>query len=63
MVEQHVSFGLSYWIGDRSLLDFGYTHAFKHTISEQGTNLLGAATALSSSLSEDSFELGFHHRF
>ena len=54
---------VAYRFGVRSSLDFGYTHAFKYTISEHGTNLLGAASALSSSLNEDSFELGFHHRF
>ena len=63
IVEQHLSFGLSYRFGERSSLDLGYTHAFKNTINEQGTNLLGAPITLSASLSEDSFELGFHHRF
>ncbi len=63
VVEQHVSFGLGYRFDERSSLDLGYTHAFKNTITEQGTNLVGAATTLSSTLSEDSFEVGFHHRF
>ena len=63
VVEQHVSFGLSYRFGEHATIDLGYTHAFKNTITEQGTNLLGAPTTLSSSLSEDSFEVGYHHRF
>jgi long-chain fatty acid transport protein len=63
VVEQHVSIGLSYRLGAGSSLDFGYTHAFRNTVTEQGTNLLGAPTTLSSRLSEDSLELGFHHRF
>ncbi len=63
VVENHLSFGLSYRLGEHSTIDLGYTHAFKGTITEQGKNLLGAPTTLSSSLSEDSFELGFHHRF
>jgi long-chain fatty acid transport protein len=63
VVEQHLSFGVSYRFGEHSTVDLGYTHAFKNSITEQGTNLLGAATTLSSSLSEDSFEVGFHHRF
>jgi len=63
IVEQHVSFGLSYRLGARSTIEAGYTHAFKQTITEQGTNLLGAPTTLSSSLSEDSFELGLKYQF
>jgi long-chain fatty acid transport protein len=63
IVEQHASVGLSYRLSAGSSLDLGYTHAFKNTIAERGTNLLGAPVTLSSSLSEDSFELGFHHRF
>ena len=63
IVEQHVGLGISYRFSAASSLDLGYTHAFKNTITEQGTNLLGAPVILSSSLSEDSFEVGFHHRF
>jgi long-chain fatty acid transport protein len=63
IVEHHVSLGLGYRLGDRSSLDVGYTHAFKNTITEQGTNLLGAPVTLSSRLSEDSFELGLKYRF
>jgi long-chain fatty acid transport protein len=63
VVEQHLSIGLGYRLGAHATIDVGYTHAFKNTISEQGTNLLGAPTTLSSSLSEDSFELGFKYQF
>jgi long-chain fatty acid transport protein len=63
IVEHHLSVGLGYRLSDRSSLDAGYTHAFRNTITEQGTNLLGSPVTLSSRLSEDSFELGFKYRF
>ena len=63
VVEQHLSFGLDYRLGAHATLQAGYTHAFKHTITEQGTNLLGTPTTLSSGLSEDSFELGFKYQY
>jgi len=63
IVEHHLSVGLGSRLSDRSSLDAGYTHAFRNTITEQGTNLLGSPVTLSSRLSEDSFELGFKYRF
>jgi long-chain fatty acid transport protein len=63
VVENHASIGFDYRVNARASLDVGYTHAFKNTVTEQGTNLLGAPVTLSSSLSEDSFELGFKYRF
>ncbi|MDD2764956.1 MAG: outer membrane protein transport protein [Opitutaceae bacterium] len=63
IVEHHVGLGLSYRFNGRASLEAGYTHAFRNTITERGTNLLGAPVTLSSSLSEDSFELGFKYRF
>jgi len=48
-----------------SILDsnpMGYTHAFRHTVSESGIGFAGP-TSITSSLSEDSWELGFKYRF
>jgi len=63
VVQSHFSLGLSYSVGIGSTIEAGYTHAFKNTVSEQGTKLLGIPTTLSSSLSEDSYEIGFKYRF
>ncbi len=63
IVEQHLGLGLSYRLTPASSLDFGYTRAFRKTVSEQGKNLLGTSVTLSSGLSEDSFELGWVQHF
>lgn len=63
VVENHAALGFSYSLGRGATLDVGYTHAFKNTVSEVGTNLLGAPTTLASSLSEDSYEIGLSWRF
>jgi long-chain fatty acid transport protein len=63
IVENHVSFGLSYAFDNRSSLEIGYTHSFKYTVTEQGLNVLGASTTVSSTLSEDSYEVGYRYRF
>jgi len=63
VVENHVSLGLSYAFDKQSSLELGYTRSFSKTISEQGLNLLGSSTTISSSLSEDSYEVGYRYRF
>lgn len=63
IVEQHLGLGLSYRLSPATTLDFGYTRAFRKTVTENGLNLLGAPVTLASDLSEDSFELGLAHRF
>ncbi|MBI3884822.1 MAG: outer membrane protein transport protein [Opitutae bacterium] len=63
IVVQHVSVGAAWRLGADTTLALGYTHAFRHRITESGTNLLGAPVTLSSTLSEDSFELEFARRF
>lgn len=63
IVEQHFSLGFEYHATGRIAVDAGYTHAFKHSITESGTNPFGAPVTLSSSLSEDSFELGVRYGF
>jgi len=63
VVENHVSVGLSYALDNKSSVEFGYTRSFNNSITEQGLNLLGSATTISSSLSEDSYEIGYRYRF
>ncbi|MFZ1056511.1 MAG: outer membrane protein transport protein [Opitutaceae bacterium] len=63
IVENHLALGFSYTLGTQASLDVGYTHAFGNSLSEQGTNLLGAPTTLATHLSEDSCEIGVTWRF
>ena len=63
VVVNHVSFGVSFHINSSSSVDVGFTHSFKTTISEQGTNVLGQPTTLSSSLSENSVDIGYRLLF
>jgi long-chain fatty acid transport protein len=63
IVESHACLGLSYAFDNQSSLEVGYTCSFKNTVTEQGLNLLGASTTISSSLSEDSYEVGYKYRF
>ncbi len=63
IVKQHATVGVGYEISNRFALNAGYTHAFKETITENGTNVFGQSTTLSSQLSEDSVEFGFTWRF
>jgi long-chain fatty acid transport protein len=63
IVDQHLSFGVEYHVTAQVAIDAGYTHSFKNTITETGTNLLGNPVTLSSSLSEDSIELGVRYSF
>jgi long-chain fatty acid transport protein len=63
IVEQHISLGLEYRVSSNVLVEATYTHAFRNNVTEQGTNLLGNPVTLSSSLSEDSFDLGVRFSF
>ncbi len=63
IVKQHATVGLGYEFSNRFAINAGYTHAFKETISENGTNVFGQPTTLKSSLSEDSLEFGITWRF
>jgi long-chain fatty acid transport protein len=63
IVNQHLSFGVEYHATDHVVINAGFTHSFKNRITESGTNLLGAPVTLSSSLSEDSIELGLRYAF
>jgi long-chain fatty acid transport protein len=63
IVKQHITFGIGYEISKRFAVNAGYTHAFKETITENGTTFTGQPVTLQSHLSEDSLELGFTWRF
>jgi long-chain fatty acid transport protein len=63
VVVNHLALGFGYRLGGGPTLNVGYTHASKNTVSEVGTNLLGAPTTLASSLSEDSYEIDLSWRF
>ncbi|HWR57340.1 MAG TPA: outer membrane protein transport protein [Thermodesulfovibrionales bacterium] len=63
IVKQHITFGFGYELSKKFVLSAGYTHAFKETISESGTNIAGQPTTLQSTLSEDSVEFGLTFRF
>ncbi len=63
IVKQHLTFGIGYELSKRFAINAGYTHAFKETIRESGTNIAGQPVTLESRLSEDSLEFGFTWRF
>lgn len=63
IAEHHLSIGLGWRVNETWTVNLGYTHAFKNTLVERGTHLPGAPTVLSSSLAEDSVELGLAHRY
>jgi len=64
VAKQHATVGIGYEISNRFALNAGYTHAFKETISENGTTPTSPVpVTLQSKLSEDSLEFGFTWRF
>ncbi len=63
IVKQHVTAGIGYEISNKLAINAGYTHAFKETIKESGTDPLGQPATLESTLSEDSIEFGITWRF
>jgi long-chain fatty acid transport protein len=62
-VKQHATVGLGYEFSPKFALNAGYTHAFKTTVKERGTDLNGQPVTLESSLGEDSIEFGITWRF
>ncbi len=63
IVKQHVTMGVGYEFSKKFVVNAGYTHAFKETVTESGTNFAGQPTTLQSTLSEDSVEFGLTFRF
>lgn len=63
IAKQHVTVGLGYEISKSFALNAGYTHAFKESITENGTSPDGRDVTIKSTLSEDSLEFGFTWRF
>lgn len=63
IVTDHVSIGATFQFGPATKLELGFTHAFRNSLSEQGTNLLGTPVEITSTLSERSLELAYTRRF
>jgi long-chain fatty acid transport protein len=64
IVQHHVTFGVGYDVSNSFALHAGYMHAFKETITENGTDPSGMYPAsIQSTLSEDSVEVGLTWRF
>jgi long-chain fatty acid transport protein len=58
VAEKHVTCGVGYSFTKQFSMNLGYMHAFEKTISETGTDPLGAPVSLKSKLSEDSLDFG-----
>jgi len=66
ITETHVTFGAGYEFSKKLSANIGYTHGFKNTISETGSNFGGQGgpnATITSDLKEDSFELGVSLKF
>lgn len=63
IVEHHLTLGAGWSFTPRFTIDVGYMHAFENTIEESGTALNGQPATISSTLEEDSVELGLTWRF
>jgi long-chain fatty acid transport protein len=63
IVEHHITAGIGYKFTDYFSLDLGFVYAFENTITESGTDPLGAATTIESTLSETSIDFGLTYRF
>ena len=63
VVEQHLTAGAGYEIGESLMLNFSYMHAFENELSESGTAPDGSSAKLKSKLSEDSLSFSFTWRF
>ena len=60
IAEHHVTAGIGYAFSEKFEANLGYMHAFENTLSETSA---GDFAEISSTLSEDSVELGFTWRF
>ena len=63
IVEQHVTFGVGYQFTEKFGVNLGFTHAFKETIKESGTDVTGQPVKIESSLEENSIDFGLTWRF
>lgn len=65
VTEDHVSFGFSYAISEKSDIHFAYTHAFENKITDSGRgdlfSILGKGTEIS--LVENEFTLEYSYKF
>ncbi len=64
IVEHHITAGIGYEVGESLIINLSYMHAFQNTLSEQGSDLVGAGNAkIESKLYEDSLSFAFSWRF
>lgn len=63
IVEQHLTFGISYQFTERLLVNLGYMYGFEKTIRETGTDPFGQPATIKSTLSETSIDFGLTWRF
>ena len=63
VVEDHLSFGVGYAFNKHFTVNLAYSHAFSHSVTENGTNPFGQPTTIGSKLSEDSVDIGLTWRF
>ena len=63
IVEQHFTAGIGYQFTESFRLDLGFMYAPENTITETGTDLLGAPATIESSLSEIGVDFGLTWRF
>jgi long-chain fatty acid transport protein len=63
IVEQHLTAGVGYELGENLVLNLSYMHAFENKLSESGTAPDGSSANLTSKLSEDSLDFAFTWRF
>lgn len=63
IVKHHLSFGAGFEVFKKLTINAGYSHAFKESIRENGTNIAGEPVTLESHTSGDSIEFGLAWRF
>lgn len=63
IVEHHVTIGASWHLNEQLSVNLAYMHAFENTISESGTTPAGTPTTITSTLYENSVEIGLSWRF
>ena len=63
VVENHITAGVGLDLSKSFAMHLGYMHAFKNSVSEDGTDPTGQHVGLESKLSEDAVDLGFTFRF
>ena len=63
IVEHHVTAGIGYEVGESLILNFSYMHAFRNTLTENGSAPDGSDATIRSRLYEDAVSFAFTWRF